>query len=55
MVDHLNLVVQRIELDGGPRAGLLAERLEHLIGRHVGELDGDLSGWAPGGAVTKNV
>ena len=42
MVDHLNLVVQRIELDRSPRACLLAERLEHLIGRHVGELDGDL-------------
>ena len=51
MMDHLHLVVERIDLDGGLRAGLLAERLEHLKGGHRGNLDGDATGCAFGGAV----
>ena len=42
MVDHLNLVVQRIDLHRRACPGLLAERLEHLIGGHRGNLDGDV-------------
>ena len=38
-MDHLHLVVERIDLDGGVRPGLLAKRLEHLVGRHRRDLD----------------
>jgi len=42
MMDHLHLVVERIDLNGGPRARLLAECPESLKGGQGGNLDSDV-------------
>ena len=51
MMDHLHLVVERIDLDGRPRARLLTECLENLKGRHRAIWMVTLIGCAFGGAV----
>jgi hypothetical protein len=39
MMDHLHLVVERIDLNSRPRARFLAEGPENLKGRYRGNLD----------------